>query len=391
MLCSFLINFHFFFATETEKTKLKDTGIQTDIIVSDEGQHAKKVRVESVKLVQSSLPKQARTDRSSEGNKKKIEKRKNLSGSPDLDGEAFDEIDGNFPHVSKEVDKESVKMKEMILGRDTEVTQSVEEIKLLHSSDKPAVISGDDDLNETFKALKLEDRKRNKGRSSFPMDNSPQLNGRNVGEMYQKSAVKTKKSHSDKDLNKGDKSYSPTNAEALAKFVARRRTMSPSISSPSLKTLEQPASNSEDSEIKTRKNTSSPSLKSLNALFSETDHKEEKNISRPLPTVTHFSEKLGSSTNEEKSEHSLVTPETDLVNSNSTEKLPVNTSVTRQVNRDDMTAVSLTHTETNTTKDNNVSNQPKPFSKKPIGMNLDLHLAHHEESTNDECKRVTEV
>ncbi|XP_045203921.2 uncharacterized protein LOC123556909 [Mercenaria mercenaria] len=361
-------------AAEARKAECKDTGIQTESMQFDEVTGAEKV--ETMKPLQSTSSKQARGDNLPKLNKNSIERKTSSSQESELPYPvswsperkrpkemAFDEIDGDFP-----------------------VDAAVEVVRNNDDDD-------DDGLNEQLKSLEVTESKRTKGRSSFPMDSMPNLKNKNVNEKPKTSANKTKKSYSDRDLNRGENSLSnsPTNAEALAKFVARRRTMSPSVSTPSLKALDRATSDqrlNEESNAGTRKNASSPALKSLSKSFCEKDHKQDQDLSRPFPPLKSVSEKpVSRKEDAQSSDPTRTAAKTDVADTKVTEKLPVNTEETVRENK---TEISITQPDVVSMEELTISHHPKPFSKQPIGMNLDLHLGLGADTEN-EPKRVTEV
>jgi hypothetical protein len=254
---------------------------------------------------------------------------------------AHDEIDGDYlPHSEKrtKVDQGKSQWSRYHSDEINKVTpnRKAARVKDNHDlSDDSDDDETDEELREKFKSFELDQRgKSEKGRRSFPMqlqqisfEDSRELLSKSSSHKSELDILGTESGESKK--KKPFSSHSPTNAEALAKFVARRKTMSPSVSTPALEKI------ALDSKNAARRNVSSPSLNTLETI---------DDVSSGA-SVKQKHETRSESTKSAKTEISSRTANTDKVESNTAqvEKPPDDRS-----KLDDLTSTAGTLNTANT-------------------------------------------
>lgn len=270
---------------------------------------------------------------------------------------SFDELDGDLP-----LHKPSIASNHSVNATDNHVgchnRRKLNDKERDKKSDLKYKDTYEHALSERFDGLELEENSAMlKGRNSFPMDMRSPFVNKEVIVLNVHSVGKGKHSTSDR-----------SNAAALKSFVARRRTMSPSVSSTSLESLCRSFSGEKLSlgPEAARRNASSPALKSLEASFEETDKSMNRMLVRNKKKSETSVEALGVFDFPAKIS---ATTSADAVKENET-KSP-------ESNQSNSSAVRTTH-----------SSRQKSFSTQPVGLNLDLNLDVEEEQA---CKRVSYV
>lgn len=371
----------------------------------------------------------------------------NGAGSPEhtrLDDNLFDEIDGDYPKDRINVHRLKENEAKTKFQKDRKADIDVTEVKSNQEKDRAKENRYVDEKQNSFLHLdsdkvlngkNFESRPTHKikGRSSLPLESTTMTENKNSNP--QASVNRAKKSYSDKDLIKTECSYSPSNAEALAKFVARRKTLSPSKSSPSLKTLVtlSDTTEGEDLNLNQKKNTSSETVKALSETFVGAESEQDHDFIESLPTVKSVGELLSVKNNKErpdinssagkseafgksnleKEKIALEEPkqpgktnkELDNVNQQSTKEkseLDITSSHGKVAsNQPDITTAKKTENITKPDIANSKSEidsmeeQPvshhKLFSKQPIGVKLDFNLGLGETVDKSHLKRITQV
>ncbi|KAL4230667.1 tripartite motif containing [Mactra antiquata] len=189
-----------------------------------------------------------------------------------------------------------------------------------------------------------------KGRQSFPTNLNSRSPYRDLKVVKAKSTEKVKSSANDN-----------SNAAAIKTFVARRRTMSPSVSASSLDSVDK---NGQDEKlslrnITARKNASSPALKSLDSGFESIS-----DAATPFDNVSQ-------------------TPKTSDVDV----KVSVSPAKIDQTSNKDTVTTSFTETKKTETAHVKMHPAAKSFSAQPINLNLDLGL----DTDDTPSKRITNV
>lgn len=308
---------------------------------------------------------------------------------------SFDEIDGEYPAplVKRGIELDKNNTEENATGKFSSNKTDCDNDRLKHSLGVD-VNNGDDDEAEhddssgTLQTLDVTDKvKRIKGRSSFPLDlqNTPEIGIGN--DKFNTPSNKFKHSYSDREISVRnlEPSFSPSNAEVLAKFVARRKTMSPSVSTPALKALDKSlASRTPDL---TRKNTSSPSLNCVENTSISTNSQDAIRSAAKL-NGARFGVKVannGASIGVKVANNGVNT-ETKLSDGENV------TNSTANKHSDGETVTSAAASVSPAKEESPKFHHRKAFSKDSIGINLDVNLAIDLISDNgDRLKRVTEV
>lgn len=352
------------------------------------------------------------------GNNKVIEKCGNIDESRSLDIDpvsmsleqprSFDEIDGEYtaPPAKRGTGLVKNNIEEKETRKFSSNKTDCDNDKVKHSIGVEANSSDNDkaehnDSSGTLQKLDYTDKvKRINGRSSFPLDlqNTPEIG--NGNDTFNTTSNKFKHSYSDREISVRnlERSYSPSNAEVLAKFVARRKTMSPSVSTPALKALDK----SLTSRITglTRKNTSSPSLNCVENTSIATNSQDSIRLPvKPNSASISCKETNNGASISGKGTNTSVNIETKLsdgenVTNSTTAKHSDDVKVTNTAAAKHSDGIKLTNTATSSVSVSHDKEESpkchhyKSFSKDSRGINLDLDCISEKRNI---LNRVTEV